>query len=188
MGKLDHRNLEEIKKSFQEKGSLALNDIYRSYREEFISFGRKYELDDDEILDVYQDAIIVFYENVQSGKLSVLTSSLKTYLFSIGKYSIYNLQKKKKKTVSFEKEHLENIDLGAIHQIYESDTKVLALQKALNNIGENCRKVLTLFYYHSYTIEAIMHEMDYKNENVVRSHKSRCLKNLKQLINEESKK
>jgi RNA polymerase sigma-70 factor (ECF subfamily) len=139
----------------------------------------------EDVLDIYQDSIIAFYENVENGKLTTLKSSLKTYIFSIGKYSIYNLMKKDNKTVSFEKEHIENLDLSIISDRMESESKVALVQEALNKIGERCRQVLILFYYHSYSIEALMHEMDYKNENVVRSHKSRCLKTLKEILSVE---
>ncbi len=139
---------------------------------------------DEDVSDVYQDTIIAFYENILSGKLTELTSSLKTYIFSIGKYSIYNKLKKVNKTISLDRQHLENLDLQAIDFQFEHTQKSSLVKEAMIKLGERCRRILVLFYYHSYTIEALKHELEYKNENVVRSHKSRCLKNLKDLIKE----
>ena len=185
MGVEGYKNLEEFKTALRDKGTLALNNIYILYKEEFFNFCKRYKIADEDVLDIYQDAIIAFYENVQNGKLTELQSSLKTYIFSIGKYSVYNFMKKDNKTVSFEKEHIENLDLSIISDRMESESKVALVQEALKKIGERCRQVLILFYYHSYSIEALMHEMDYKNENVVRSHKSRCLKTLKEILSAE---
>ncbi len=182
MGEEALKNLEAFKLSLESRGTAILDDIYIEYKDEFFNFGRKYGAGRQALTDIYQDAIIIFYENVVSGKLTELRSSIKTYIFSIGKYSIYNLKKKDRKTISLEREHLENLDLGLITLDQKSDTKVALVQEALNQLGENCRRILILFYYNSYTIEALMHEFDYKNENVVRAHKSRCLRNLKGLI------
>jgi RNA polymerase sigma factor (sigma-70 family) len=139
-------------------------------------------LSEDDLSDIYQDTIIAFYENILSGKLTELTSSLKTYVFSIGKYSIYNKLKKANKTITLDRQHLENLDLEAIDFQFEHTEKSSLVKEAMLKLGERCRKILVLFYYHSYSIEALKHELEYKNENVVRSHKSRCLKNLKDLI------
>ena len=56
------------------------------------------------------------------------------------------------------------------------------IQTALQQLSESCRKLMILFYYRQYSIEAIMHSMGYLNENVTKSHKSRCLKQLKEIF------
>jgi DNA-directed RNA polymerase specialized sigma24 family protein len=47
--------------------------------------------------------------------------------------------------------------------------------------------VLKLFYYNGFTLEEIQQHLNYGNYNTVKSQKSRCLKNLKDLINEQLK-
>jgi RNA polymerase sigma factor (sigma-70 family) len=184
MNKERYKNLEEFKEDLEENGLKALDNVYIDYKEEFLHFSRKFGLLDEDLHDVYQDTIIAFYENILSGRLTELTSSLKTYIFSIGKYSIYNNLKKKGKTVALDKEYLESLDLVAIDSHFEHTEKSVKVKKALEKLGDRCQRILVLFYYHSYTIEALKNELEYKNENVVRSHKSRCLKHLKDLIKE----
>lgn len=187
MAKEGYNTLEEFKDALSVKGLRTLDELYLSFKEAFINFCRSYPLEEEDILDIYQDAIIAFYENVRSGKLSSLKSSVKTYIFSIGKYSVYNKLKKDKKSVTFEDEHLKMLDLSIFRDSQETDDRTQTVQKALEQLGERCKEILVLFYYHSYSIEALMNEMDYKNENVVRSHKSRCLKQLKDMIIAEHK-
>lgn len=182
MVKEAYNNLEEFKKALAEEGTVSLNKIYLIYKEDFFNFCSKFNIAEDQIADIYQDSIIAFYENVQKGKLTELKSSLKTYIFSIGKYSIYNLKKKERRVVSIDDEHISKLDLSMISPENDSDDRITLVQDALNSIGENCKKIIVLFYYQAYTIEALMHEFDYKNENVVRAHKSRCLKNLKSIL------
>ena len=56
-------------------------------------------MSDEENIDVYQDAYIIFYDNVMSGKVESFSSSIATYLFGIGKYLIFDRMKKNKKKV-----------------------------------------------------------------------------------------
>lgn len=182
MGKERYSSLEEFKNSLEHKGLKALDEIYVSYKNEFLLFSKRFNISEEDALDIYQDAVIAFYENIKSGKLSELTSSIKTYVFSIGKYGIYNKQKKNNKTIALERDHLENLDLEAVEIDFHTAEKLEIVNEAMENLGDRCKRILTLFYYHSYSIEALMYEFDYKNENVVRSHKSRCLRNLKELI------
>src|SRR5690606_26424525 len=67
----------------------ALDKAYLTYKKEFFLFARTFSVSDDDIADIYQDTIISLYENVTSGKLNTLTSSLKTYLFAIGRFKLY---------------------------------------------------------------------------------------------------
>ena len=166
----------------QTEGSKALEKLYGSYRSEFIAFARRYQLGEDDILDAYQDAIIAFYENVSTGKLSKLSGSLKTYLFSIGKYKLIDLLKQKGKTVSTEdfEQMQEKVEHSYMDQMNLTHRQQ-QLRTAINKLGAQCKELLILFYYRRYSIEAIQIEMQYKNENTVKAHKSRCMKSLREI-------
>src|SRR6188768_1114045 len=69
----------------------ALAELYETYRTEFLRWIMKYRCSADEAKDAYQFAVLTFYENIVSGKLTVLNSSEKTYLFAIGKNKIMEM-------------------------------------------------------------------------------------------------
>ena len=77
------KDSQQLLSRIQEEGMSALEEVYREYREDFLHFALRFGLSESECLDAYQDVMIAFYENVKEGKLTTLTSSLKTYLFSI---------------------------------------------------------------------------------------------------------
>ena len=79
----------------------TIRDLYNEYRPGFLLFSNRYGLDKNQVLDIYQDAIIALCENAQKGHLDELTSSIKTYLFSIGKYMIFAQMRKKKRIDEF---------------------------------------------------------------------------------------
>ncbi len=170
------------------KGSeIAFKKVYQDNRLLFLNFARKYGLKDEDILDMYQDAYIVFYENIGNGKLKELKSSISTYLIGIGKYKIMDKLRKDKKKITSEAmlkneqqidSEIKSFDLSS----EESNPQQLLLLKHFDLLGEKCKAILTLFYYKQYSIKEIMIACAYSNENVVKSQKSRCLKTLKEAI------
>jgi RNA polymerase sigma factor (sigma-70 family) len=160
----------------------VFKSYYNQYKLDFIQFGRKYSSDEEMILDAYHDSFIVLYENVISRKLVELRSSLKTYLFSIGKFTIYNKLKKNQKVRFAEELDLKD-DEFHLHPIsFDQTEEKEEMMKYFDQLGEACKSLLTLFYYKRYSIEAMVKALGYKNENTVKAYKSRCLKKLKEII------
>lgn len=175
--------LEELRQGSE----LAFRQVYEQNRDKFLNFARRYHLSDEENIDIYQDAYIIFHDNVMSGKIKELTSSISTYLFSIGKYLIFDRMRKNKKTVNSDY-NLEIVrDDESVVETLDFDTGELTpeqtlLRKHFTTLGKQCQELLTLFYYRGYTIKEIMDAEDYNSENVVKAAKSRCMKTLRERI------
>ncbi|MFD2551760.1 RNA polymerase sigma factor [Bizionia sediminis] len=163
--------------------------IYEDNRAKFLNFARKYNLSEDDAIDMYQDAYIVFYNNVMEGKVTEFTSSISTYLFSIGKYLIFDKMRKNNKTINpdFDLSLIRERDalMDASFDLDPDDltTEQVLLKKHFATLGKKCQELLTLFYYRGYTIKDIIATSQYTSENVVKSAKSRCMKTLKERIN-----
>ena len=82
MNKMNSNLLEKLRNDDEQ----MLKKIYLDFKEDFILFAKKHQLSKDEILDIYQDAILALRENAVLGKITPSESSLKTYFFGIGKY------------------------------------------------------------------------------------------------------
>lgn len=158
----------------------ALSDVYLDNKEAFLAFASRYELDRDALLDIYQDSVVALYQNFVGKQLRLTNSTVKTYLFGIAKYQIFNALKAKKKLYALPDE-TEDIETVVIEdEILTQEQKLLA--KYFGQIGESCQEVLKMFYYRGLSIKEIVELSHYKDENTVKSHKSRCLKKLKLLI------
>lgn len=159
----------------------ALDTIYVQYKNEFLLYARQFSMHEEDLKDIYQDSIIILYENVRSGKLTELSSSLKTYLFAIGKYKIYSQLNKLKVTVevSSPPEPYEEMEVFPVEL---SQQRQKQLQQAYGQLGKKCRQLLRLFYYESQSIDSIKTTLHYSSKDVVKSLKHRCLKQLKELI------
>ncbi len=173
-------------KSLRSGADKAFTSVYEENRERFINFAKKYGMDEDSMLDIYQDAYIVFHENVMTGKLKVLTSSVSSYLFSIGKYMILEKLRKQQKTVAFAVKNDVGEETVSVAD-FELQPNELSEQQQLllqhfETLGEQCQKILKYFYYRGLTIDEIVEIGQYANKNVVKSQKSRCLRTLKEAI------
>jgi len=164
----------------------AVEELYNSHRAAFIGFGQKYGLNNDDLEDIYQEAFIALRKHAINGKLNTVQSSLKTYLFGIGKFMIFNTLKEKNKTTPYNITlHKAEQDIELIKYEINSDTltkEQQLLRKYFITLGNKCQEVLTLFYSRGLTIDEIVDFSNYANSSVVRSQKSRCLKTLKELI------
>ena len=99
-----HRNtnIRNLREALSKKDHSFFEDIYAMYRSDFLSFAaNKFNCDNNEATDVFQDAVIALYENIRDGKITVFESSIKTYLFSIAKYKLLNNIQKKFIMVTF---------------------------------------------------------------------------------------
>jgi RNA polymerase sigma factor (sigma-70 family) len=165
---------------------IEVGKLYNGHREAFLNFGKKYGLSYDDLSDIYQEAFIALRKHALNGKLDTVKSSLKTYLFGIAKFMIFDLLKEKKKTREY------NPSTHGIHDSIDviatdigddglSHEQVL-LQSHFKKLGKKCQEMLTLFYSRGLSIDEIVEHTDYTDGSVVRSQKSRCLKTLKDMI------
>lgn len=161
--------------------------IFNSYSY-FIREGmRKYSLSDDEAFDAYSDTIIAAISKI-ANKTFEGRSSLKTFVYQIFRNKCVDLLRKKAtnkhsihRTVSLS-DLLTDISDAAksiIQKIMErSDLDLLRVK--LNELGENCKKLL-MSSADGYTDKEIAVLLEYKNADVVKVSRLRCLEKLRQL-------
>ena len=176
----DQYLIEQLK----QKNLKTLDKVYLTYKEEFFLFARGFSISEEDIADVYQETVISFYENIQKGKLNQLTSSLKTYLFAIGKFKIYKQANKSEinyndAVVFYANEEIKTFEIAV------SNKRQKILKKAFNSLGDKCKIVLELYYYEGLTLDEIQNYLKYSSKDVLKSQKSRCLKQLKKICDKE---
>jgi RNA polymerase sigma-70 factor (ECF subfamily) len=163
-----------------------LRQIYERYRSEFgLWVTKNYRCDEDMVADIYQQAFTSLYFNIKEGRLSELTSSIKTYLFAIGKNLIrdhFKISSRRREIMEMAIE-TDNIDNNIIERYEKSDMKE-TVKYLLQRIGEPCKTVLELFYLKGFAMDAIAAEMNYKSEQIAAKRKFICLKQMRVLLQE----
>lgn len=183
MHKVDVITLDDLKQGSDK----VLRLVYEDNRDKFLNFAKRYNLPEEDLIDAYQEAYIAFYDNVMNGKIQTFTSSISTYIISIGKYIIFDMLKKKKKIIhpDFDVSILDQNEINIDYLEIETDQmsrEQELLYKYFSTLGSKCQELLNLFYYRGFTIKDILEHTDYNSENVIKSAKSRCMKTLKERI------
>lgn len=147
------------------------------YRTEFIQWlcGRL-GCDQELAKDIYQQSILIFYENIQSGRLTLLTSQVKTYLFSIGRNKYYEAVREQKKSDDFKPQDIDDESLP--------EELLQKVETNLERLGEPCRSLLVEYYYHKRSMEQLVIMFDYKNADSAKNQKYKCLERLRKLMKE----
>lgn len=157
--------------------------IYRLHRHDFMTWARyKYGLNGEDAKDIYQDVILVFWKNLQTGKLTELNCEIKTYLFSIGKNLILNLKKKRSREVTLDEVHLINGSENHIEMNHKREHNKKLVEENLNKLPANERRILELYYMQQKDMKQIAIEMGYKNADVAKKKKYQVFKKLAALV------
>lgn len=188
---MNNRPIDSDHYDIDQDGLNELGHIYKKHRKAFIGFAKKkYGLRESESIDIYQDAIIALYRNMKAKKTLDLKSSIKTYLFAIGKYMIINSLKSKKreKRISLQNLDLQRYDVP-IEENHSGVDKIhlMRLRKCLREISPKCRELLNLIYFNGLTNTQITEFLNYSNTSVLKTRKSQCLKSLRLKMNSYGK-
>ena len=189
--KFENLTLDFIRQQVERGDLRVIDHIYETYRPEFLSWAhhRYTTINHDDLLDTWQDTIVMFYEQVRDGKLKELTCELKTFLFMIGHRRIMNFFRKAGRIdyveeVDVKNNMAESINIPEYELNYEDGNTFL--QSAIDELPEQTRQILSLRYVQGKTIEEIMQIMNYSSANVVSATLSRALKKLKERILEKT--
>jgi RNA polymerase sigma-70 factor (ECF subfamily) len=177
--------IQEIKNG----NNTQLAEIYKAYRSEFVGWAsNNYQCDKEEARDIFQASVITLYDNIIKEKLQQLNGSVKTYLFAIGKNKIMELRREDKKfDSSLEVQNLDVVD-EQDEEKQQKERQLKIVQHCLEKLGEPCRTMLELYYYHETGLESLAEMLHYKNGDTVKNLKSRCLLRLRELVTQELKK
>ncbi len=160
----------------------ALDEVYLQYKPDFEKWVRHhFPLFANTIEDIYHEIIIKFYNNIASGKYVEARSSLKTYLFAIGKYEIYDRTRAKQKKRELDERFFPDIPEEVEDESYQEEM-VKQMQSQIDHLSDRCRTLVRYYYFEARSIEEITELMDFKSKKQTSQEKWRCLSKLKSLL------
>jgi RNA polymerase sigma factor (sigma-70 family) len=129
---------------------------------------------EEEARDVYQDALIVFWQKATSGNL-VMTSKISTYIYSICQNLWRKELDRKKRLSNEEKDVAVSIDTET-----EERNKIIA--KCIDQLGDTCKKVLMYYYFEEMSMQDIAEKLGFANTDTAKTKKYKCKKKLDELV------
>lgn len=159
----------------------ALESIYRDHYPVIKSFILKNNGSEIEAQDIFQDAIIVFYEKMRLSDF-VLTSSIRTFIYSVSRNLWLNRLKVQSRSIELNDEiEMISIEPNIVNALESNELNDLIFGE-ISKIGADCKKVLIHYYYDRMRMKKIAELMSFANEQVAKNRKSSCMKKLKVLI------
>lgn len=161
----------------------TVRHLYQAHFDGLANFIRSNRGGQEDAEDFFQETIAVFISIVRRDKFRG-DSSIKTFLHAIMRNLWLNEIKRRNKALVRETAFYEESEkaVGSVQQtVHESETtrQVLAL---FDRLGENCKKVLVMFYYQDKSMKEISQAMNYDSEQVARNTKYKCGKKLTTLL------
>ena len=140
---------QEVVLQIQQGNAEMVDRLYLAYRADFVRWAEQhFSCPQAQALDVFQDAVIIFYRNIAQGKLIRLESSTKMYLFAIGKNVLRKQLQEEPQQMPADEKYCDSLDL---RREYEESEQKQRLRQAFAQLTPTCRQLLeTLYYRHPY--------------------------------------
>jgi RNA polymerase sigma factor (sigma-70 family) len=131
--------------------------------------------------DIFQEAMIVLYEKVQSGTFE-LNCQIKTFVYSVSRrlwlkrlmqQNRFNISDGHEESISVDEEMVE-------HE--KRNTEFTMMERAMSGLGEPCKSLLEAFYLQKKSMQEIAGSFGYTNSENAKNQKYKCLMRLKKLF------
>lgn len=191
---LSQNSDQELLKKIKENSD-NLGYVYKNCKSNSIRFMKKMtsKMNEYELEDVFQDAILVLYEKITKGNFE-LTCSFQTYINSVCRFQLLNALSKTGQSVDYIENNDNDDEDSDMSYIYITDSLdeientnepyFVAIEKALLKIkeaGGHCYELLTLFWYHKKSMNELTEVFGYSNADNTKNQKAKCQKRLEKL-------
>lgn len=172
--------------SYLQSGEAATEDLacqflYQQYYGLIESMVVKNDLAKSYTQDLFQDSVVVLWK-MTNKKGFTLSSTVKTLFYSIAFNQLRNRLRHHGRTVELKSEQ-EMIPIAdaQLEQLVRSEKNNLVLN-LIQTLGEDCQKILRLFYYQQWAMKKIQVAFGDKSEAVTKNRKSRCLQRIREKV------
>jgi RNA polymerase sigma factor (sigma-70 family) len=167
-------NEKEIFERIQKGDEKALEFLYKKYYRMMTKLVITNSGTEEEARDIYQDALIVFWQKATSGNL-VLTSKMSTYVYSICQ-NLWRKELDRKKRLSNEERDT------AVMPDMDSAEKEKIIARCMDQLGDTCKKVLMYYYFEEMSMQDIAEKLGFANTDTAKTKKYKCKKKLDELV------
>lgn len=166
----DHEVLERVSRGDE----AALDYLYKKHFKMMTRIVLNNNGNEDEAKDVFQDALLVFWQKAVSGKL-VLTSKISTYIYSI----CLNLWRKE---LDRKGRHSSEEVERSTYQEHEKNERIKIITDCINQLGDTCRRILTYHYFDGLSMSDIADKLNFANTDTAKTKKYKCKKKLDLMV------
>jgi RNA polymerase sigma factor (sigma-70 family) len=158
----------------------VLTALYKKYYTLVLKFVVNNSGTSEAAKDVYQETIIVLYENARKPHFE-LNCQLQTFIYSVARRLWLKQLKKSGQTFLMKEEgEMEIAEVSedmSLHEKKEHDYE--KIKSSLSELGEPCATLIKDFYIAKMSMDAIAEKFGYTNADNAKNQKYKCLQRLK---------
>jgi len=160
----------------------VLEELFDKNRRSVASLVIRNNGTEDDVEDILQESLIVLWERIRKGTFEY-QAKLSTFIYATAKNIwLRKLARQRREfTSTVETFDIPNGDSTPYEEMEENE-RVLAVEHAMEEIGNPCRDILLLYYWEEQTMEAIAVKLGFANADTVKSKKYQCKKALEKLV------
>ncbi len=166
----------EILEKIGQGDERVLDHLYTKHYRMMLKIVLKNSGTEEEAKDIYQEALIAFWQKAASGKL-VLTSKISTYLYSVCNNLWLKELDRKGRLVNEQKDGQES-------QRHEEHENYKIVLQCIEELGDVCKNILMYYYFDGLSMSDIAEKMEFANTDTAKTKKYKCKKRLDNLIKE----
>ncbi|GJM29772.1 MAG: hypothetical protein DHS20C17_24070 [Cyclobacteriaceae bacterium] len=161
----------------------ALAEVYKQNRDSVINWiTRKHRCSLEEAKDIYQDAIVIFYNNAVKGKISEINFSISSYLHEVVRRQFLSKLKKDNRMNRGFMDLVEDRSDANQEDDLHYQMKMEIVYKAMQELSEACKKLIELRYFTNLSMEHICEQLGYKNPDTAKNLKYKCMRILRRKV------
>lgn len=167
------------------EGADGLDLLYKRHKSYCINFMKSMYKDHEELKDIYHDAVMVFYEKINTPGFE-LTCSIQTYLNTVCRNQILKRVNHSNR-YGFNGSDENGDILESITDTLEelddvNNERIKVMKKVFEQMKETsskCYELLVRFWYKNQTMDLIADNMQFSNSDSAKSQKAKCQKQFK---------
>lgn len=169
---------ESIVEGMRLRDNDVIQYVYKSHYPTIKYFVKLNNGDEEDVKDIFQEAIIIIYKKANNNELK-LDCSFKTYLYSICRNLwLKELEKRRGRNLEVkDSEEFVNISDNSVEEMYEQNIRYKIFQQHASQLSEDCQKVLRLFL-DKVPLKEIARIMGYAGEKYAKKRKFQCKEKL----------
>jgi DNA-directed RNA polymerase specialized sigma24 family protein len=131
--------------------------------------------------DIFQDALIIFYEKLVAGKITVGTTD-EAYLLGITRHLWFRKFRQEQGLIP-----LEDAGVTSVPDDFFAYKEPDNLLSFLERTGKKCMQLLRAFYYDKRSLQSIKDEFGYGTIRSATVQKFKCLEKMREEVKEKNK-
>ena len=175
-------NEQVLLKGLAKNDAKAIETIYKSNFSMVQSFVLNNSGSYDDARDIFQEAMIVLYENAKNESF-VLTCKITTYVYSVCRRLWLKRLQHNNRFVTQVESLEESVAVEEDIEIQERlNADFAIMERALNSLGSPCKSLLEAYYLQKKDMTEIADTFGYTNADNAKNQKYKCLMRLKKLF------